>query len=178
MVSFSSFVSSALVVLCATATTLSKPVVSRQSDTVCGTAQHVGIVQPANGAVITTSNIPIVYCSGQYFKTSSIDASALLSLPGQFDSGELLVKDIKPDNQDVPAGYYSYRFNATIPEEDGDWPSGQWTLSIYETATGKPLRQIMEERDAYETQGTTIQRTMKFGPSTSQSPSRLERPHL
>lgn len=81
--------------------------------------------------------VEVIYCSGQYFKTSSIDASVWLTFPDSPDSGELLVKDEKPDNKDASAGFYSYRFNVSIAPEDGDYATGVRTLSVYETTTGK-----------------------------------------
>ena len=130
-------------------------VTQRQSSTVCGPGK-VGIAEPANNAKIvqikdgnfSPTNVTIVYCSGQYFKTRTIDASALLTSPGA-TSGELLVKDVKPDNQDAPAGYYSYRFNATIYPEDGNYLTGKRTLTIYETTTGENLTSMRRERLAH-----------------------------
>lgn len=108
------------------------------------TPEAQGIVQPANGATVTQTQdsnydgtiVEIVYCSGQYFKTSTIDASVLLTLPGSPDSGQLLAKDVAPDNLDALAGFYSYRFNVTIAPISGTYPTGPYTLSIYETTTG------------------------------------------
>jgi len=113
------------------------------------TPEAQGIVVPADGATITQINdgnydsttFEVVYCSGQYFKTSTIDASVLLTFPDSPDSDELLIKDQKPDNQDADAGFYSYRFNVTISPEDGDYPTGEHTLSVYETTTGELVLQ-------------------------------------
>jgi hypothetical protein len=107
--------------------------------------EHQGIIQPASGATITQikdsnsdgTTVEIVYCSGQYFKTSTIDASVLFTSPDSINGGVLLAKDVKPDNKDAAAGFYSYRFNVTISPEDGDYFTGPRTLNIYETTTGK-----------------------------------------
>jgi len=77
----------------------------------------------------------VLYCSGQYFKTRSINVDLLLSFPGQ-TSGQLLEIGQTPTSGTAPAGYYGYRFNATICPEDGDYITGQRTLTIYETASG------------------------------------------
>jgi hypothetical protein len=118
------------------------------------TPEHQGIIQPASGATITQvkndngdgTTVQIVYCSGQYFKTSSIDASVFLTAPDSPDSGELLAKDVKPDNQDASAGFYSYRFNVTISPADGDYQTGPYVLSIYETETGELMRIDVNEK--------------------------------
>ncbi|GAB7342347.1 hypothetical protein MBLNU457_g0569t1 [Dothideomycetes sp. NU457] len=106
-----------------------------------------GIYSPASGAIITQNtstydctNITILYCSGQYFKTSSIDTSVGLSQiyaggPG-IASGQLLAKDVKPDNADAQAGYASYRYNVTLCPGGGDYLEGEYALSVYETETG------------------------------------------
>ena len=78
----------------------------------------------------------MIYCSGQYFETHSIDGSVLLTGTDSLTSGELLIKDQKPDNLDADAGFYSYRFNASISPEDGDYITGDKTLSVYETTSG------------------------------------------
>ena len=109
------------------------------------TPEAQGIVKPKNGAKITQVNdgnydstyVEVIYCSGQYFKTSSVDASVWLTSPGSPNSGGLLLKDVKPDNKDSSAGFYSYRFNVTIAPEDGDYATGVRTLSVYETTTGE-----------------------------------------
>lgn len=108
----------------------------RQSPSTCGVEHAPAIVQPADGFDITSPTFTVIYCSGEYFKTSTIDASAWLTSPGA-SGGMLLVKDIAPNNEDAPAGYYSYRFNVTIPVIDGNYPSGAWTLSVYETTNGE-----------------------------------------
>ena len=108
-------------------------------------ARSQGIIQPVDGATITQVNdgnydsttVEIVYCSGQYFKTRSIDASVFLTFPDSPNSGELLAKDIEPDNKDASAGFYSYRFNVTIAPSDGSYPTGVRSLSVYETTTGE-----------------------------------------
>ena len=109
------------------------------------TPEAQGIIQPTNGATITQVNdgnydstiVEIIYCSGQYFKTSSIDASVFLTFPDSPNSGELLAKDVEPDNKDASAGFYSYRFNVTIAPSNGDYPTGLRSLSVYETTTGE-----------------------------------------
>jgi len=49
----------------------------------------------------------------------------------------LLAKDIPPDNEDAAAGFYSYRYNVTLCPEDGEYRTGPFVVSVYETATGK-----------------------------------------
>ena len=110
------------------ATVLASPLhfaeaIRRQDDGyLCGYGTQ-GLKKPADNDTIyqqeDSTTFEVVYCSGQYFKTSTIDASVWLSFPDSFQSGELLTKDQKPDNKDAPAGYYSYRFNVTIYPNDG-----------------------------------------------------------
>lgn len=107
-----------------------------------------GIYSPAPDAVITQStsnyactNVTILYCSGQYFKTSSLDTSVGLSQlyaggPG-IASGQLLAKNVKPDDADAQAGFASYRYNVTICPGGGDYLTGDYALSVYETETGE-----------------------------------------
>ena len=101
---------------------ISEPIVKRQSDDICGYGTQ-GIKQPTANSTIQqnedSTTFEVVYCSGQYFKTSSLDISAFLHFPDSPNSGQLLVRNQQPDNQDAPAGYYSYRFNITIYPEDG-----------------------------------------------------------
>jgi len=107
--------------------------------------EHQGIIQPANGATITQvrdsnldgTTVEVVYCSGAYFKISSLDASALFSFPDTLNVGSILAKNVKPDNKDAAAGFYSYRFNVTFTPNSGSYFTGLHTLSIYETTTGK-----------------------------------------
>lgn len=107
--------------------------------------EHMGIMQPANGATITQTRdgnldgttVEVVYCSGAYYKTSSLDASALFSFPDTLNVGSILAKNIKPDNKDASAGFYSYRFNVTFIPNSGSYFTGLHTLSIYETTTGE-----------------------------------------
>ncbi|KAK5115802.1 hypothetical protein LTR85_009396 [Meristemomyces frigidus] len=105
-----------------------------------------GIYEPANGATITQdtatdscTDVTILYCSGQYDKTSSLSASVWLSTNAQPDiasGGEILALDVSPDNQNTTAGYYSYYFTTSICPSDGDYATGSYELSVYETETG------------------------------------------
>lgn len=130
--------------LCASIVQAAPSTTTKTASPLC-TPEAQGIVKPKNGAKITqiddgnydSTYVTLVYCSGQYFKTSSIDASVWLTSPGSPNSGELLLKDIKPDNKDSSAGFYSYRFNITIAPEDGNYATGVRTLSVYETTTGE-----------------------------------------
>ena len=123
-------------------TTFAAPTISRRDDYLCGYGTE-GIKLPtANTTIYQTADddlsctsVEIVYCSGQYFKTSSLDATVWLSPPGQ-QSGEILAKNVAPDDSDAPAGYYSYRFNVSICPTSGSYMTGQKTLAVYETATG------------------------------------------
>ena len=121
-------------VLALGAVTLAIPVTQlpqlKRQDTVCGYGIE-GIKKPLNNATITYPensdgdpfNFEVIYCSGQYFKTSSLSASLLLSNPANGDnslnSGMILVNNASPDNQDAPAGFYSYRLNVTMYPIDG-----------------------------------------------------------
>lgn len=104
-----------------------------------------GIYEPTEGAIIsqsitdyTCNNISILYCSGQYDKTRSIDTSVWLSQSSTgTGSGELLAKDVTPDDQDASAGFSSYRYNVSVCPSDGDYMTGPYILSVYETETGK-----------------------------------------
>jgi hypothetical protein len=113
------------------------PIVVARDDPLC--YQKTGIQQPTAGTSIPLSqnsngvNVTVIYCSGQYFKTRSLDLSVGLSQPGS-PSGELLAKGVQPDNKDAQGGFYSYRFDVTILPNSG---SGERTLNVFETATGK-----------------------------------------
>jgi len=107
-----------------------------------------GIYSPTEGAILTQdtsdyncNNFTILYCSGQYFKTSSLDTSVGLSpsYNGVVDinSGELLAKGVKPDDRDAQAGFSSYRYNVTICPVQGEYMTGPYALSVFETETGK-----------------------------------------
>jgi hypothetical protein len=127
-----------------TSTTASTTTTTTASTPLCS-PEAQGIVKPTPGTIITQTNdgnygptyFEVIYCSGQYFKTSSIDGSVLLAVPEAPDNGQLLIKDQAPDNLDAYAGFYSYRFNASISPSDGDYLTGEQTLSIYETTTGE-----------------------------------------
>ncbi|MCJ1331200.1 hypothetical protein MMC10_007888 [Thelotrema lepadinum] len=119
---------------------IGEPIVKRQDDKLCGYETGQAIVEPAANSTIQqnedSTTFEVIYCSGQYFKTYSIDASVFLHFPDSPNSGQLLVNNQQPDNLDTDAGFYSYRFNITIYPEDGDYLSGQQTLSVYEAASG------------------------------------------
>lgn len=101
----------------------------RQSPSTCGVGNAPAIVQPSNGVNITSPTFQIVYCSGAYDKTRTIDASVWLTSPGS-ESGQLLVKDMTTNDGDT------YTFNATITPADGLYDNGDFVLSVYETTTG------------------------------------------
>ena len=130
--------------LCASTAQASPTPATSAAGPLC-TPEAQGIIQPMNGATITQVNdgnydsttVQVIYCSGQYFETSSIDASIFLTFPDSPSSGELLAKAIKPDNKDASAGFYSYRINVTVSPSDGDYPTGLRSLSVYETTTGE-----------------------------------------
>lgn len=133
-----------LFVSLANATPIASPAhVARQSDPFCS-GQSPGIYEPADGSTINQvmdddydcTTVEFLYCSGQYDKTRSIDTSIWLSASGAA-SGQLLAKDVQPDNDDAAAGFYSYRYNVTICPEDGNYMTGSQTLSVYETETGR-----------------------------------------
>ena len=122
------------------------PLVSRQTSnttTPFCSGKAAGLYSPTEGAVLTQyitdyacNNFTVLYCSGQYFKTSSIDTSVWLSSAGN-DNGMLLAKDVAPDNQDAQAGFYSYRYNVTICPISGEYMTGPYVFSVYETQTGE-----------------------------------------
>jgi hypothetical protein len=108
--------------------------------------EHEGIIYPIAGSTITLikndnldpTYVEIVYCSGAYFKITSIEASVLLSFPNSVAmSGQVLVKDAPPDDFDSEAGFSSYRFNASIYPLDGDYYQGPMAIGIFETTTGE-----------------------------------------
>lgn len=143
MVSTRSLLAASLA-LCASIVQAAPSATTTAASPLC-TPEAQGIIQPVDGATITqvddgnydSTTVEIVYCSGQYFKTRSIDASVFLTFPDSPNSGELLAKDIEPDNKDASAGFYSYRFNVTIAPSDGSYPTGVRSLSVYETTTGE-----------------------------------------
>lgn len=157
------------------------PTTTSAAQPICTPESDQGIVQPANSATITQINdgsfsgttFEVLYCSEQYFKTSSVAASVLLNVPESPNNGELLVRDVAPDNLDASAGFYSYRFNVTISPSDGDYPTGLYSLSIYETTTGTSkcpdFRAKLTERSGYynpyDFQITSINVTLAVGGS-------------
>ncbi|KAI4147374.1 MAG: hypothetical protein LQ340_005588 [Diploschistes diacapsis] len=154
MVSFCSILlaSAALLTAAFASPILSEPILAPRATTLCGEGSQ-GIKKPARNTTIQQqedgTTFEVIYCSGQYFKTSSIDGSVWLHNPSSTKSGQLLVKDRTPDNKDAPAGFYSYRFNITIYPQDGDYLSGKQVLSVYETATGyyNPYNYAISELD-------------------------------
>ena len=95
----------------------------------------------------TGTNVSILYCSGQYFKTSSIDLSVWLSSADNgVTGGELLAKDVKPDNRDAAPGFYSYGLNVTILPVDGMYMTGPYVISVYETMTGEWIGECCRRR--------------------------------
>ena len=102
---------------------ISEPVLDPRAKSVCGQLGDSGIKKPKNNATIHQTNdettFEVIYCSGQYFKTSSQDASVWLSSGVGSQSGELWVKNQAPDNLDAVTGSYSYRLNVTLYPEDG-----------------------------------------------------------
>jgi hypothetical protein len=163
----------------------SSGVVERQSDTACGTATNVGILEPKDGTNFSfdssgPANISILYCSGQYFKTSTIDASVWLAPRTAYSLsapnsayGQLMVKNAEPDNQDVPAGYYSYRLNATVYPGSQSFMDGDLVLSVYEQTTGMS-NDLSGQHPRWLTyavpcQVITMRTTLKYGVSTLRS---------
>ncbi|KAF2860899.1 hypothetical protein K470DRAFT_257447 [Piedraia hortae CBS 480.64] len=138
---------------CYATATLASPITPRQANatTPFCSGKSSGLYKPAEGAILSQyisdsecNNFEILYCSGQYFKTSSLDLSVWLSprfssSPYQaMRSGQLLAKNVKPDDKDSAAGYYSYRFNVSICPIEGEYRTGPYILSAYETYSGQP----------------------------------------
>ena len=107
-----------------------------------------GIICPSANKTITqiddgsesATYFEVIYCSGQYFETSSLNVDVWLSSPGEVSSsGIILIEDATPDNQDAEPGYYSYRLNVSITPEDGDYATGARVLSVYERESGMLL---------------------------------------
>jgi len=131
------------------------PLVARQTSTTTTPpfcSGKTGLYSPTEGAVLAQNvtdygcnNVTVLYCSGQYYKTRSIDTSVWLSSPGG-TSGQLLAQDVTPDDADAAAGYSSYRYNVTICPLDGDYKTGSYVFSVYETETGE-LRNDIWWRD-------------------------------
>lgn len=148
----------------------------RQDDSLCGTATRVGIIQPANDDSFTFSEsadsgtIEVVYCSGQYFKTSSLDASVWLSSRNpstngnERDYGQLMIHNQEPDNQDSAAGYYSYRMNVTLYPGTTGFQDGDLRLSVYEQYRGKWTDHFAPKpKDSQFVQAITYLTTTSFG---------------
>ena len=126
----------------------------RRADPVCGDGNSLpapGIRQPANGSTITWTAaeqanfeghaIEIVYCSGEYFKTRSVNATVLLGRTttpagGIGPTGEIL-GSATPTGGAAPGGFYGYVFNVTVWPSNGDFRTGQYDLSVFEWATGE-----------------------------------------
>jgi len=114
---------------------------SRQAAT-CGSRLQA-LLLPVAGSTIDQINdgtygcttFEVLYCSGQYFKTRSINVDLLLSNPGE-SSGQILALGQTPTPGAARAGYFGYHFNATICPADGDYITGERVLSIYETTSG------------------------------------------
>jgi len=119
-----------------------------------------GIYSPSSNAILTQdissytcNNFTLLYCSGQYFKTSSLSTSVGLSPSSNginINSGELLAKDVKADNADAQAGFYSYRYNVTICPVEGEYMTGPYALSVFETETGELIRMMVRKDGADE----------------------------
>lgn len=99
--------------------------------------RNATIVQPSDDGVFHGNNITFIYCSGEYYKTRSIDISVTLSLPDSPNRGQLLIKSVQPDNTDAEPGWYSYRGNATVIFSNSAVSMGKRTFSVFETVTGK-----------------------------------------
>ncbi|KAG9231603.1 hypothetical protein BJ875DRAFT_469040 [Amylocarpus encephaloides] len=111
---------------------------------ICSPQSSLRVVSPTQGSTITQlkttsldpTNIEIIYCSGQYFKTRTVDISVWLTRPEHINGGVLLAKGVHPDNKDAQAGFSSYRFNVTIAPWGGSYGTGERVLRFYETTTG------------------------------------------
>jgi hypothetical protein len=159
MVSTSTLITSTILLLSATlssaspasssSSTISAATPTSTSITPTCAPEHEGIIYPTAGTTITLVKndnldptiVEIIYCSGAYFKISTIEASALLSFTDPIaTAGQMLVKDAKPDNLDAAEGFSSYRFNASIYPSDGSYYNGNMAISVFETTTGESLQ--------------------------------------
>lgn len=114
----------------------------RDSDTPCGSEPVPGFLKPTNGTTITYTaeeqenydgaTFEIIYCSGQYYKTSSLNVKVLL---GPTSGGEVL-GSADPTVGAADDGFYGYIFNVTVYPEDGDYLTGPQQLSIFEYESG------------------------------------------
>jgi hypothetical protein len=139
--------------------------------------KSAGIYSPTNGQTLSQkpndsgcNNFEILYCSGQYFKSRSVDASAWLSSAAYrsgndpITAGVLLTKGVYPDNKDAESGYSSYRFNVSICAGDGGYRTGPYVLSVYETYSGQFDEGSchMDDLFANFSQATTTSSTLRF----------------
>lgn len=114
--------------------------------TECGPSDF-GLWEPTPNQTITQYNnlsctdFKVFYCSGQYYKTRSISIDVLLSSGDVTNGGQILVKDAEPNNG--AAGYYGYSLNATICPSSGNYLTGPYVLSIFESETGVFIRTLL-----------------------------------
>ena len=153
MVSLHTILAAGTIVLAALAHASPTPTPVRRADSVCGTQPAPGIRQPANGTKITWTAaeqansdghaIEIVYCSGEYFKTSSVNVTVLLGAAGTGSgagtSGQIL-GSATPTGGAASSGYYGYVFNMTVEPASGNFFTGPYQLSVFEWATGEDAR--------------------------------------
>ena len=113
-----------------------------RADTPCGRQASGSILSPANGTTIVYTaeasegySLPIIYCSGEYFKTSSINVTAILTTGDAstpLRTGEILGSAEPSDGAAAP-GYYGYVFNVAIYSTDGPHQLGifEWSTGTY-----------------------------------------------
>ena len=119
--------------------TIAKVYSIRDSDTPCGYEPTPGIRKPIDGMTFPYTsddtdgiNIEIIYCSSDYFKTSSINVTVLLSTESY--SG-MIIGFAEPNSDAAPDGFFGYIFNVTVYPSDFDL-TGSQKLSIFEFETG------------------------------------------
>ena len=134
MVSFSTLLSAGGLAFAALAAAQPTVMSTRRADTSCGPLPDLptpGIRKPANDTTFTYPseevdrfrriNIKIIYCSGEYFKTSSLNATALLRDGGGLGSGSggMVLGWATPRDDAADGSYYGYIFNVTIGPLNG-----------------------------------------------------------
>ncbi|KAK3081211.1 hypothetical protein LTS18_009044 [Coniosporium uncinatum] len=146
-----SFILLASTALLSTLTSATPALTPRQSNTTTPTYLcnygDFGLKRPVPNQVIVQSvstsyqgtDIELLYCSSEYFKTRSLGVSVGLARPESWSSaGEIIALDYKPsDGQGVAQpGYYGYLFNVTVYPISGSYPVGLRRLSVFEVASG------------------------------------------
>ena len=116
----------------------------KRVENICGTMPAPGIRKPAEGdTIIYTAEqqknydpaiFEVIYCSGDYFKTASLNATALLG--DSTSTGMIIGSASNPTPGVASAGYYGYVFNVSVGPISGNYITGSKKLSVFEWERG------------------------------------------